>query len=204
MGASVSWDWLPRVGVGVFQWGHTSRATSSFTIYLRCWVQRERGVITHIRGVRLLLTHTTTSPSMSWEHKPRLLIIIWCLWVFPFTLWDTLYLFLRPHSLPGGKWHDRYYSRTFAIWASVDRTYGEQGWRDHDGFVLAQSVVNMVEAFLSIYYVWALWTSGIGGLRVPVSGKSGARAVLTGLCAGCVTLAKTSLYCKFQRCSPRT
>jgi hypothetical protein len=133
---------------------------------------------------------------MSWTHKPRLPILIWCLWVFPFTLWDTLYLCLRPHSLPGGKWHDRYFSRTFAIWASIDRSYGDQGWLDQDGFVLAQSVINMVEAFLCVYYVWTIWKSGNGGLRAPVSGRAGARALLIGLCAGYVTLTKTSLYCK--------
>ncbi|KAF1950644.1 hypothetical protein CC80DRAFT_426515 [Byssothecium circinans] len=134
---------------------------------------------------------------MSWTHTPRPAILLWCLWVFPFTLWDTLYLALRPHSLPSHEWHTPYFSRTFTVWASIDRMYGQQGYDEKEGFVLAQSVTNMLEATLCLAYVWVIWTgkgSATGFWRAKVKGETGARAVLLGLSAGYVTAVKTALY----------
>ncbi|PVI04892.1 hypothetical protein DM02DRAFT_651326 [Periconia macrospinosa] len=132
---------------------------------------------------------------MTWSHTPRLPILIWCLWVFPFTLWDTIYLVLRPYSLPSNKWHHPYFSGTFTIWASIDHIYGQEGYDEKEGFVLAQSVMNMLEAILCIVYAWYIWTNSTTGFwSATVTGKKGARAVLVGLSAGYVTAIKTALY----------
>lgn len=134
-------------------------------------------------------------PTMAWTHTPRLPILIWCLWAFPFTIWDTLYLFLRPSSLPGYKWHTPYFSVSFTIWAGIDKSYGEQGWKDRDGFVAAQSVINMLEVTLYMVYLIIVWQS-VGRLfNVKVSGRAGGAAVVVGMNAGCVTATKTALYC---------
>ena len=136
---------------------------------------------------------------MSWSHTPRLPILIWCLWVFPFTLWDTVYLVLRPHSLPNHKWHSPYFSGTFTVWASIDHIYGQQGYHEKEGFVLAQSVMNMLEATLCIAYAHIIWKSGTGSFwSAKVTGKAGAQAVMIGLGAGYVTAVKTALYCRFN------
>jgi uncharacterized membrane protein (DUF485 family) len=138
---------------------------------------------------------------MAWSHVPRLPIIIWSLWAFPFTIWDTVYIALRPHSLPGGKWHAPYFSGSFTIWASIDSIYGEAGWRNKSGFVLAQSVINMVEVTLYMIYILLIWRKGRSSLMAPISGTRGSWAVLVGFGAGCVTLTKTSLYCMSSRIS---
>lgn len=133
---------------------------------------------------------------MQFSHRPRLAILLWCLWVFPFTLWDTLYLVLRPHSLPGHKWHKPYFSGSFTIWAGIDRIYGQYGYDEKEGFVLAQSVMNMTEATLCIAYVWVIWQNGQGSFwSKEVGGKAGAQAIMFGLSAGYVTAIKTALYC---------
>jgi len=137
---------------------------------------------------------------MAWSHTPRLSILVWCLWVFPFTCWDTLYLALRPHSLPRYAWHAPYFSGTFTIWAGIDKSYGEQGWRDRDGFVMAQSVINMLEVTLYMLYVCIIWRSAGKLFGAKLGGRDGGLAVIVGMNAGCVTATKTSLYC--WKCHP--
>jgi len=132
---------------------------------------------------------------MPWSHTPRLPILVWCLWVFPFTLWDTVYLALRPQSM-----HSPYFNM-FTVWASIDHMYGQQGYYEKEGFVLAQSVMNMLEATLCTVYAIIIWKSGTGAggyWRAKVTGKVGAQAVLVGISAGYVTAVKTALYCEWN------
>ncbi|KAJ4295093.1 hypothetical protein N0V90_007102 [Kalmusia sp. IMI 367209] len=131
---------------------------------------------------------------MTWAHTPRSSILIWCLWAFPLTIWDTIYLALRPHSLPGRKWHAPYFAGTFNKWAGVDHSYGKDGWLDQDGFVMAQSVINMLEVTLYMIYVTLVWRGSGGFFGKKVGGRSGALAVIVGMNAGCVTATKTALY----------
>jgi len=136
---------------------------------------------------------------MTWTHIPRLPVLIWCLWIFPFTVWDTLYLLLRPHSLPGGKWNEPYFGSTFNTWASVDQIYGAKGWREKDGWVLAQSAMNTLEAGLCVIYVWMVSSYGIGSFWAKTMGRrAGGRACLVGFAAGIVTWVKTAMYCKLN------
>ncbi len=134
---------------------------------------------------------------MAWPHTPRIPILIWCLWIFPFTLWDTLYLALRPYSLRGGMWNEPYFGSTFNSWAAVDQIYGLKGWEEKDGWVLAQSAMNMLEAVLCITYVWIVWSRGTGGLwSKKLSGRAGGMACLVGFGAGAVTWVKSAMYCR--------
>ncbi|KAF2639951.1 hypothetical protein P280DRAFT_526071, partial [Massarina eburnea CBS 473.64] len=108
---------------------------------------------------------------------------------------DTIYLCLRPNSLPSHKWHDPYFSGTFTVWTSIDRIYGQQGYNKKEGFVLAQSVMNMLEATLCVVYVCIIWTSSTSGVwNACITGSTGAGAVLVGLSAGYVTAVKIALY----------
>lgn len=134
---------------------------------------------------------------MTWSHTPRLAIICWTVFAFPFTIWDTAYIFLRPHTLPGHKWHAPIFT-PYSDYAAVDRVYGELAWLERDGFTAAQGIVNMTEATLYIVYFWIVMTRGdksaaTGGKRV-VSGRAGGLAVTLGLVAGSVTATKTALY----------
>lgn len=90
-----------------------------------------------------------------------------------------------------------YFSGTFTVWASIARMYGQQGYNEKEGFVLAQSVMNMTKDALCIAYAWIIWTSRTNGFwKAKVTGKLGAQAVLVGLSAGYATAVKTALYCK--------
>jgi hypothetical protein len=134
---------------------------------------------------------------MSFMHKPRLPILIWAFWSFPFTLWDTAYIFLRPHSLAGGKWHDPVFL-PMDQWANTDHIYGKEGWSDTEGFTAAQGVINMLEVTLYVTYVGIVWRHSTGGLRASLGGKWATRAVLVGFAGGVVTATKTSLYCMLR------
>jgi hypothetical protein len=138
---------------------------------------------------------------MSWTHTPRLPILIWAVWAFPFTLWDTTYIFLRPHTLPGRKWHEPFF-RAMDSWAEVDHTYGEQAWQEREGFTAAQGVINMLEVTLYMVYFFIAWRHGRGGVRGAFGGRWAARAVLVGFAAGTVTATKTSLYCVLSPIPP--
>jgi hypothetical protein len=131
---------------------------------------------------------------MAFVHAPHLVIIIWALWSFPFTLWDSAYIFLRPHTLLGGKWHDPFF-RPMDGWADTDRIYGGLGWQEKEGFTAAQGVINMLEVTLYMAYFVIAWKHGKEGILGAFDGKWAARAVLVGFGAGVVTATKTSLYC---------
>jgi hypothetical protein len=155
------------------------------------------GSTTSLRPTNLPTAQLDQLPTMAWTHTPRLPILIWCLWAFPFTIWDTLYLLLRPSSLPGYKWHSPYFSGSFTIWAGIDKSYGEQGWKDRDGFVAAQSVINMLEVTLYMIYILIVLRSAGRLFGAKVSGRAGGMAVVVGMNAGCVTATKTALYCAY-------
>lgn len=38
-------------------------------------------------------------------HRPSTLIILWYIVSNILVIWDTCYIYLRPHSFAGGKWH---------------------------------------------------------------------------------------------------
>lgn len=136
---------------------------------------------------------------MSWTHTPRLPIVLWALWAFPFTVWDAAYIFLRPHTMPGGVWHEPFF-RPMVQWATVDRIYGEHAWLKKEGFTAAQGVINVLEISLYMVYLMIVHRNGGALRRASFGGRPAAWAVLVGFAAGVVTATKTSLYCAFERC----
>jgi len=134
---------------------------------------------------------------MAWMHSPRPLILLWIAFTFPFTIWDTLYIALRPHTLPGHKWNSPIWT-SVNTYAAVDGIYSERAWLDNEGWTAAQGVINLTEVSIYLWYFWIVESRGEGRKgRRNVSGKYGGLACVLGLVAGTVTLTKSSLYCEF-------
>jgi hypothetical protein len=120
---------------------------------------------------------------MAFTHTPRLPIIIWALFTIPFTIWDALYIFLRPYSLLGQKWHSPFFD-FMDNWSAVDHVYGVQAWEDNEGWTAAQGVINvLVEVGVYGGYLVILWVYGRGGKGFlgGFSGETGGRS--GGMCA---------------------
>jgi len=118
-------------------------------------------------------------------------------------------MLLRPHSMTGGKWHGPW--KPYSLYAEVDYVYGFPDWEAHDGFGGAQTVMNLVETLLYIWYLVIVFQSNSGsakqGRGAPDSSKVGwlgqgivlfgepaAKAVVIALSAALMTLSKTVLY----------
>src|SRR6186713_470316 len=96
-------------------------------------------------------------PTMAWSHTSSLALICWLVFLIPFTIMDSSYIFLRPHSLPGGTWHSPYYSSIYAYYATVDLMYSRKNWESGDGFAAAHCVMNLLECAFSAAYLWQIW-----------------------------------------------
>jgi hypothetical protein len=137
------------------------------------------------------------------------------LWLFiscPLVLWDAGYVLLRPHSMPGGKWHSPIWT-PYALYGTVDYIYGWPAYNSHNGFTAAQTYLNLAETAAYLYYLWIVYKYGtpapgasrasksqrlwsaFAGERV-VGGRTGAIALLVAFSASVMTLSKTILYCK--------
>jgi hypothetical protein len=164
------------------------------------------------------LTPTRSTPSRvrkgKWAHTPSNLSIIWLFISLPLVAWDTGYVMLRPHTMPGGKWHWPLYV-PYALYGKVDYIYGWKAYNAHNGFTAAQGLLNIVESVMYIYYLYILFAHGkqstkagreapkpsnVGflGQQRTVDGKWGALAVLVGYSAALMTVSKTVLYCRFD------
>jgi hypothetical protein len=128
----------------------------------------------------------------TWKHTPRTFVLIWCAFVFPFTIWDAIFVVLRPHTFPGYKWYSPYFEGV-ADWATVDRAYSEDAWIKGEGLVAAQEIVNLSEAILCLVYLVMVMRNGG---RKGVGGRVGAIAAVFGIVAGTITLSKSVLWCK--------
>ncbi|EWC46057.1 hypothetical protein DRE_04631 [Drechslerella stenobrocha 248] len=123
----------------------------------------------------------------SFSHTPPPLLRLWLAIAIPLVTWDFLYVFLRPHSMTGGKWHGPW--RPYSLYAQVDLVYGRQHYDDGEGFNPAQSLMNFVETAAYVYYVWLV---GVRGRKVVGGDASTALVVVfTGLVA---TFWKTVFY----------
>lgn len=157
-----------------------------------------------------------------WTHTPTNLTLVWLLASLPLVIWDTLYVFLRPHSMPGGFLHSPLWV-PYALYGTVDHVYGFRAWEAKNGFTAAQSLLNAVETVAYGCYLWGVWRfgreengAGEGAKRLPgrprkdavvrvveevrgwrvVEGRAAGRAVLVGFAASVMTLSKTVLYCE--------
>ena len=129
---------------------------------------------------------------MTWSHTPSLPTLLWISLAIPFTIWDSLYMFLRPHTLPGQKWHSPIWS-LYGTYASVDHMYNHQAWEEKDGFAVAQCVGSLIECALYAWYGALVWKYGDGRKLWAVGEKEGGKACVVGLVAGSMATGKTML-----------
>ncbi|KAK5288266.1 hypothetical protein LTR16_003481 [Cryomyces antarcticus] len=135
---------------------------------------------------------------------------MWLLISLPLVFWDTGYVMLRPHSMPGGKYHSPVWV-PYALYGTIDYIYGWPAYNAHNGFTAAQGTVNIIESIGYIVYLWIVYTYGkqanVKGRGAPsrvtagwlaegriISGRMGAWAVLIGFGTALMTVSKTALY----------
>ncbi|CEH18201.1 related to adiponectin receptor 1 [Ceraceosorus bombacis] len=116
-------------------------------------------------------------------HKPQTWISAWFVFSSLLVIWDTGYIFSRPHSFKDGF--------LFPIWApygkyeGVDLIYSRKAWEDKLGFTAAQASLNVVETILNFAYL------GLAHFAEP---RYLAVSPLVGFTAVVMTWSKTALY----------
>lgn len=153
---------------------------------------------------------TADGSSRPWAHTPSATVTIWLLISVPVVLWDTGYVLLRPHSMPGGKLHSPIWT-PYALYGAVDYIYGWPAFNARNGFTAAQGILNLIESAGYIFYLFVvnryrvvagrpsqkkarkdfLWFSMAGNV---VEGRIGAYALLIVYTASVATLSKTVMY----------
>ncbi|GES60813.1 C6 transcription factor [Aspergillus terreus] len=157
---------------------------------------------------------TTTSSAKAsgngWVHTPSTAVTLWLVLSIPFVAWDSAYVLLRPHSMPGNKLHSPIWT-PYALYGTIDYIYGWPAFNARNGFTAAQTILNIVESAAYIYYLWIVYTygtstSGGRGSKTKkdvkwlltadkvVPGRLGATALLVAYSASLMTLSKTVLY----------
>lgn len=123
---------------------------------------------------------------------------------------------LRPLTMPGGSLHWPLYT-PYELYGKVDYVYGWKAWNEHNGFTAAQTLLNIVETLMYVYYLYIVFVfgkpstapgkvapkpaQGILGQQRYIDGQKGALAVLIGFSAAIMTVSKTVLYCEYSdRC----
>ena len=150
---------------------------------------------------------TPATATSSYVHIPTTITITWLIVSLALVFWDTGYVFLRPHSMPGGSLSNPIWT-PYQKYAEVDYMYGFPAWNNHVGFTAAQASLNVAESVGYMYYLVMCWIYGGGfeGLQA-VYQAGGARvqggppavvssAVLVCFSAAVMTISKTVLYCK--------
>jgi hypothetical protein len=150
---------------------------------------------------------STKGPSLptTWTHTPTTLTLVWLFISIPLVIWDTGYVLLRPHSMPGGAVHWPLWV-PYELYGKIDYIYGWKAFNEHNGFTAAQGVLNGVETLCYLYYLYVVFAYG-GQSLAPGRGSSkpATRRSVDGLMAGVaalvifsaasLTLSKTILYC---------
>ncbi|KKY28252.1 hypothetical protein UCDDS831_g00435 [Diplodia seriata] len=93
------------------------------------------------------------SNANQWTHTPSRLTLAWLALSLPLVAWDTGYMLLRPHSMPGGWLHAPLWA-PYALYGAVDHVYGFPAWERGDGFGAAQASLNLVETALYLGGAW--------------------------------------------------
>lgn len=161
---------------------------------------------------------TTSGTSRKWVHTPSAAVTIWLVMSVPLVLWDAGYVLLRPHSMPGGKWHSPIWT-PYALYGTIDYIYGWPAFNARNGFTAAQTVLNLLETACYVFYLAVIYrygatvmpTSGRAAQKVKVrkglswflldekvvAGRIGAVALLVAFSGSVATFSKTVLYCKY-------
>jgi hypothetical protein len=146
--------------------------------------------------------NTPAATTAGWSHTPTTGVLLWLAISLPLVAWDTAYMLLRPHTMPGGWLHWPLWV-PYKLYGEVDHMYGFKQWHLRNGFAAGQSVMNAVESLLYLAYLWVWYRHGreeavvAGQRRKAVSGKAGGVAVVLGFSAAVMTVSKTVLYCEF-------
>ncbi|PWZ00517.1 HlyIII-domain-containing protein [Testicularia cyperi] len=117
-------------------------------------------------------------------HKPRTWISAWLLLSSFVVAWDVGYILLRPRSMKGGDLH--WIWSPYALYMDIDYVYGLPSWDTKDGFPAAQSLMNVAESILNLFYIYLAHVKG--------TEASLAVAPVWGLVSVIMTLSKTVLY----------
>lgn len=161
---------------------------------------------------------TPTTPPSSRARKTRLahapsnLAILWLLVSLPLVTWDAGYVLLRPHSMPGGALHWPVWA-PYKLYGEMDYIYGWKAFNENNGFTAAQTLLNVVETAMYVYYLYVVFThgrqlpahgrrakassGGFLGRQRYVDGRKGALALVVVHSAAVMTVSKTALYCKY-------
>ena len=139
------------------------------------------------------LTRSPRSRS-KWQHIPSPITLLWLLISLPLVIWDTGYVLLRPHSMPGG-WAHAPIWKPYELYGKVDYMYGWKAYNEHNGFTAAQGSLNVMETVGYLGYLWVVWNYGEGEKRA-VGGGWGGVACLVGFALCVMTVSKTALYCE--------
>lgn len=158
-------------------------------------------------------TPSRSSGGSSFAHTPSKVILLWLLASIPFVLWDTGYIMLRPHSMPGGWLHSPIWT-PYALYGTIDYVYGWPAFNARNGFTAAQGFMNLIETACYLFYLWVAYrhgeTASSGGRKQEakksiverltqdrvVGGRLGAFSLLVVFSAMTMTLSKTLLYCE--------
>lgn len=158
-------------------------------------------------------------PVRKWVHTPSTAVTLWLALSIPFVLWDSSYVLLRPHSMPGNRLHSPIWT-PYALYGTIDYIYGWPAFNESNGFTAAQTIMNLVETAAYLYYLGVIYAygtpiapstgrpqqrkTGKGALWLfkddkVVSGRTGAVALLVAFSASIMTVSKTALYCELSR-----
>ncbi|ODM23745.1 hypothetical protein SI65_01334 [Aspergillus cristatus] len=162
---------------------------------------------------------TATTTTNKWVHTPSTAITLWLIFSIPLVLWDSGYVLLRPHSMPGNSLHSPLWT-PYALYGTIDYIYGWPAFNARNGFTAAQTVLNLFESAGYCYYLWVVYRYGVpvsagsaggrgrgkraekaekgvlGFLKEEriVAGRVAATALLIAYSASVMTLGKTVLY----------
>ncbi|WRT69875.1 uroporphyrinogen-III C-methyltransferase [Kwoniella shivajii] len=126
---------------------------------------------------------------------------IWVSWWMAFSIiivsWDAGYCFMRPRSFGQGDLAWIWAPYNWVPYSTVDYLYGQQALDSGDGFTNAQALMNVIEIFLAVEYLYLRHTSPStlsSSKKSNPSHRYHAHAPLVGFAGALMTLSKTSLY----------
>jgi len=134
--------------------------------------------------------------SSGWQLAP------WCMyWLYigsAIVVWDASFVLFRPHSLPGGALN--FIWLPYNKYIQVDKGYGNMS----DGFVMGQSIINVVEVLVCVYGLLELRKATappIRGRSTSETDGAGVRALFAIMMSNLATFCKTVLYFLVEICS---
>ncbi|KAE9975055.1 hypothetical protein BLS_001251 [Venturia inaequalis] len=153
----------------------------------------------------MVITRERARSPPAWSHTPSTFTLVWLFISLPLVIWDTGYVLLRPHSMPGGKWHAPIWT-AYELYGTIDHVYGFPAWDKHEGFAGAQGTLNALETLMYGIYLYIAYSHGVAEVgkmgrgspgilgRRKIAGREAGIAVLIGFSAAVMTLSKTVLY----------